>query len=191
MSRKGYEATSMNDIADAAGLTKAGLYHYIRSKEELLFGIMSYYMDIVDEAVIAPTRDIVDPEERLRAIVERHLRRILEGVAGVTTLLEEHWALTPAHRKIIRNRQRVYADLVRQTIEQLAEEGKLQDVDPAIATFSLFGIILWISRWYSREGRLTPDEALRDFSEIALSALLKDGAASFEFAGLRDKIALA
>ncbi len=78
MCRKGYEATSMNDIADAVGLTKAGMYHYIQGKEHLLFEIMTFAMDMVDENVIAPTRDIEDPEERLRALVQRHAGRILD-----------------------------------------------------------------------------------------------------------------
>jgi AcrR family transcriptional regulator len=54
MCQKGYEATSMNDIADAVGLTKAGIYHYIRGKEDLLFQIMGFGMDMVDQDVIGP-----------------------------------------------------------------------------------------------------------------------------------------
>ena len=54
MCRKGYEATSMNDIADAVGLTKAAMYHYIQGKEHLLFEIMSFAMDMVDQNVIGP-----------------------------------------------------------------------------------------------------------------------------------------
>src|SRR5580692_5647629 len=86
MCQKGYEATSMNDIADAVGLTKAGVYHYIRGKETLLFEIMSYAMDMVDLDVAAPAREIADAEQRLRSILERHTRRILE-VGGAVTVL--------------------------------------------------------------------------------------------------------
>src|SRR5260370_17284959 len=102
MCHKGYEATSMNDIADAVGLTKAGIYHYIRGKEELLFAIMSYAMDMVDEDVIAPARKIADAEERLRTIVERHAKRILEVGGAVTILLEEMSPLPPPHPRTIR-----------------------------------------------------------------------------------------
>src|SRR5258708_40145502 len=101
MCRKGYEATSMNDIADAVGLTNAGMYHYIQGKEHLLFEIMTFAMDMVDENVIAPTRAIEDPEERLRALEQRHAGRILEAGREVTILLEEIRGLTPADRRII------------------------------------------------------------------------------------------
>lgn len=173
MCRKGYEATSMNDIADAVGLTKAGMYHYIQGKEHLLFEIMGFAMDMVNENVMTPTRDIADAEERLRALVERHAGRILEVGGEVTILLEEMWALTPAHRRTIRGRKREYFQMVRQTLQQLASEGKLRPVDPTVATFSLFGMINWISRWYRREGKLNKDLVLKDFTEIAVSSVLK------------------
>jgi hypothetical protein len=130
-------------------------------------------MDMVNENVMTPTRDIADAEERLRALVERHAGQILEVGGEVTILLEEMWALTPAHRRIIRGRKREYFQMVRQTLQQLACEGKLRPVDPTVATFSLFGMINWISRWYRREGKLNKDLVLKDFTEIAVSSVLK------------------
>jgi TetR/AcrR family transcriptional regulator, cholesterol catabolism regulator len=174
MSDRGYEATSMNDIADAVGLTKPGLYHYIRGKEDLLFQIMNYAMDVVDKNVVGPAREVTDAEERLRTILERHSKTLLEGVSAVTTLLEETWALTPTHRRIIRGRQRAYFDLLRRTLEQLATEGKLRDVSPVVAVFSLFGMMLWIARWYRRDGKLKPEEALQDILRIAMNSVLKE-----------------
>lgn len=173
MCRRGYEATSMNDIADAVGLTKAGMYHYIHGKEDLLFQIMNYAMDIVDQRVIGPAKEVQDAEERLHTILERHIKTLLEGVSAVTTLLEETWALTPTHLRIIRGRQRAYVQLVRQTLEQLAAEGKLRNVSPVVATFALFGMVLWIARWYHHEGNLKPEAALQDYLVLAMNSVLR------------------
>ena len=173
MHRKGYEATSMNDIADAVGLTKAGMYHYIQGKEHLLFEIMSFAMHMGDEFVIAPAQKIADAAARLRASGERHATRILQVGGEVTLLLEEMWALTPAHRRIIRGRKREYFEMVRGTLEQLAAEGKLRDVSPAVATFSLLGMINWIPRWYRRNGDLSPEVIIKDFTEISMSSVLR------------------
>src|SRR5713226_2567579 len=71
---RGYDATSVSDIARALGMTKAGLYHYVDSKEALLFEIMTYGLDRVRDEVVLPARAIRDPEERLRQIVIRHAR---------------------------------------------------------------------------------------------------------------------
>ena len=59
--RKGYDNTSMNDIAEAVGLTKAGLYHHVPSKESLLFTILDYGMDMAEAYVVDPLEAIGDP----------------------------------------------------------------------------------------------------------------------------------
>ena len=66
---KSYEGASMQDIAEAVGLTKAGLYHYIGSKDLLLFEIMNYGMDILQETVVDKAKDIADPREKLRRLI--------------------------------------------------------------------------------------------------------------------------
>jgi AcrR family transcriptional regulator len=188
MCQKGYEATSMNDIADAVGLTKAGLYHYIHGKEDLLFEIMSFGMDMVDEDVIAPARQIADAQLRLRTVVERHCRRIMEQGGAVTILLEEAPALTAAHQRIILNRKRAYFELVREALEQLSAEGKLRDLDPTVAAFSLFGMILWTSRWYRQGGNLTPQKAASNVVEMAMNAVLTGSNAPHQEVGLRKRM---
>ena len=173
MCRKGYEATSMNDIAEAAGLTKAGIYHYIRGKEDLLFGIMTYAMDNVEQGIIAPAMEQTDAEQRLYTIVERHTRSVLEGVGAITIVLEEMTSLTPPHRRTITQRKRAYFEFIRHTLEQLASEGKLRDVSPTCAAFSILGMILWISRWYRRDGKITLQQVMNDYLQIAMSGVLK------------------
>lgn len=175
--RKGYEATSMNDIAAAVGLTKAGVYHYIRGKEQLLFEIMSFAMDMVDEHVIRPAMQVEDAEQRLRTIIETHARRILETGGAVTIILEETQALTAPHQRTIKRRKREYFELVRNTLEQLAAEGKLRDVNTTVGAFTVLGIITWISRWYRRDGELSPEMVLRDVTTVAANAVLLADAA--------------
>ncbi len=173
MCDKGYGATSMNDIAEAAGLTKAGIYHYIRGKEDLLFEIMMYAMDNVEQNIIAPARLVEDAEERLRTIIEQHTRSVIEGVGAITIVLEEMTALTAPHRRQIKARKRAYFEFIRETLDQLAREGKMRAVSSTTAAFSILGMILWISRWYRRDGPISPEEALRDYLELGMNAVLK------------------
>jgi len=174
MCQKGYEATSMNDLAGAVGLTKAGLYHYIRGKEDLLFQIMSYGMDMVDQDVITPAKQVADASERLHIIIARHSKRVVEVGGAVSILLDEMYALTPAHRRTIKGRKRAYFELVRETLEQLALEGKLRDVSPSVGTFCLFGMLSWVSRWYRKDGKLSSEQVLSDLLEAALNSVLRD-----------------
>src|SRR5262245_50410942 len=90
---RGYDATSVGDIARALGLTKAGLYHYFDSKEALLFEIMTYGLERVRDEVLLPARGIRDPEERIRQIVLRHARITTDGRGAVAHLGDEIRAL--------------------------------------------------------------------------------------------------
>lgn len=169
---KGFDATSMNDIAEAVGMTKAGIYHYIDGKKGLLFAINSYGLDLLDWQVIAPARAIEDAEERLATIITNHIRLITSGNSYIAILVDEVAGLSPANRRAIDRRRRAYLDFVRETLEQLKREGKLQDVDVTVAAFSLFGMILWLSRWFKADGKLTSEDVAHEIQKIALGGLL-------------------
>ena len=175
---KGYDATSMNEIAEAVGITKAGLYHHISGKRNLLFQIMNFGLDALEEEVIQPARAIANAELRLRAIITGHAQLITsrstsQGTNPVTVVVDEVAGLTPAQRRKINQRKRAYVDLIRDTLEQLQKQDKLSEVDVTAAAFSLLGMILWLSRWYSPAGRLTPEEASEEVMKIALGWLLR------------------
>lgn len=171
--RKGYDATSVNDIANALGMTKAGLYHYINGKKELLFDIMNFGLDELDEEVAAPARLIPDRESRLRFMISAHARLVTRGQGAITILVDEVTALTPAQHRKITGRKREYFDELRGLLEGLQGEGKLADVDTTAATFSLLGMINWLSRWFRQDGALTPEHAATEITKIALHGLLR------------------
>jgi len=169
---QGFDATSMSTIAAAVELTKAGLYYYIESKEDLLFAIMNYAMERLESTVIEPSRPLTDPAERLRSIITRHGRLLTEGNKSITILTDEIEGLKPKHRKQILDRKRVYFEFVRDTLEALRQEGRLRDVDPTVATFGIFGTLLWLPRWFRPEGRMTNETVIEQITTIALHGLL-------------------
>jgi len=173
---RGYDATSVSDIARALGITKAGLYHYFDSKEALLFEITAYGLDRVRDDVIAPVRGMRDPEERLRELVVRHACIATHGRGAVAQLVDEIRALPAANRKVLEERMRLYFDLVRDTLKELRALGRLRNVDPTVATFGLIGTILWLPRWFRQNGRLTQEQVAHQIADIALGGLLKEKA---------------
>lgn len=169
---RGFDATSVSDIARALGLTKAGLYHHFDSKEALLFEIMMFGLDKVRDEVILPVRTISDPEERLRQLITRHARIATRGHGAVAHLQDEIRALPTPARKQVEHRMRVYFDLVRGTLDELHAAGRLCDVDRTVATFSLIGMILWLPRWFRQDGRLTQDQVAENIANLALGGLV-------------------
>ena len=171
--RKGYDATSVNDIATALGMTKAGLYHYINGKKELLFDIMNFGLDELREEVVTPAHSIADTGARLRFIITSHARLVTRGQGAITILVDEVMALTPAQNRKITRRKREYFDRLRELLNQLKAEGKLQDVDTTAATFSLLGMINWLSRWFRQDAALTEEQVAEQIVKIALHGLLR------------------
>jgi TetR/AcrR family transcriptional regulator, cholesterol catabolism regulator len=170
---KGYDATSVSDIADALGITKAGLYHYITGKTELLFDIMKYGLDELEREVLVPAALIDDPEERLRFIISTHARIVTRGDGAVTILVDEARALTPAQNRTVTRMKRKYIDALRSTLDELQKKRKLRDVDTTVIAFSVTGSINWLSRWYRPGGRLTAEEIAGQIVDIAFHGFLK------------------
>ena len=171
--RKGYDATSVNDIANALGMTKAGLYHYINGKKELLYDIMNFGLGELDEEVAAPARALADPAARLRFILASHARLVTRGQGAITILVDEITALTPAQQRKITQRKRAYFDFLRGTLDELRAAGQLQDVDTTAAAFSILGMVNWLSRWFQQGGALTEEQAADQIVRIALHGLLR------------------
>lgn len=173
---KGFDATSMNAIADAVDLTKPGLYYYVKGKKELLFSIMSFAMDLLDTEAVAPAQRIDDPAARLRKILERHAWLLTHETGALAILIDETGGLSDEQREAITARKRAYFEFLRDTLDALRDEGRLRDVDTTTATFSLLGQVMWLARWYQSEGRLPRDEVVADVTEIAVRGVLRNGA---------------
>ncbi|HEX3646127.1 MAG TPA: TetR/AcrR family transcriptional regulator [Vicinamibacterales bacterium] len=169
---RGYDATSVSDVARALGMTKAGLYHHFESKEALLFEIMMYGLERVRDEVIVPVRAVRDPEERLRQLIVRHARIATRGHGAIAHLGDEIRALPASSRRQVEQRMRIYFDLIRDTLTELKAAGRLRQVDPTVAAFSLLGMILWLPRWFRVGGRLDQASVANDIASFALGGLL-------------------
>lgn len=169
---KGYHATSMDDVARAANITKPGLYYYIKSKEELLFNIMMFTLDGYERRVVTPARAIADPEERLRFMITNHVLSIAENGQVLTIITEEMAGLTPANLRTIKERKRGFLNFIRATLKELQALGRLRRVDVTLAALGMQGMIMWLSYWYKPNGPVSKEEAAAQYGEILLNGLL-------------------
>jgi AcrR family transcriptional regulator len=167
----------MANLADAVGITKAGLYHFVASKEELLFTLMSFSMERLEEDVVAPAQAIADPVERLTAIVRGHLQSVMQVTTPVgnplTIILEETSGLSPEKAAQIKARKAAYSSFVRTTLDEIKAAGGLADVDTRMATSAIMGIILWLARWHRPDGPLAVPDIVDNLSRIALRGVLR------------------
>jgi TetR/AcrR family transcriptional regulator, cholesterol catabolism regulator len=154
--QRGYEATSMQEIAEACGLTKAGLYHHIKTKEALLLAIQHYGMDMFDDMVLAKVGDIADPVARLRECMARNVALVTQDASKeVLIILHEHQTLTGTARDEINARKKRYVRFLESAFREASERGQIRTVDPTLAAFSFLGVVLWTYKWYRADGKLS------------------------------------
>lgn len=174
---RGYEGTSMQEIAAACRLTKAGLYHYIQNKEQLLFAIMSYGMDLFEGQVLAKVRDIADPVERLRSCMRRNIELVTHGAAKeVIIILHEHATLTGEAREYIDQRKKQYVRFIESAFTEAVKLGRMRPLEPTIVAFSFLGMVLWVYKWFKPDGRLTAEQIIDGMVDLFFAGLAAPGA---------------
>jgi AcrR family transcriptional regulator len=171
---KGYDGASMQDIAEAVGLTKAGLYHHVSSKDMLLFEIMNYGMDILEEFVLAKVKDIADPREKLRQTIIGHIDLVARARdMEITVILHENRSLKGSLRQKINARKRAYIDYLEDLIRRVQEQsGMPAKLSPHIAAFAVLGMINWLYQWYHLEGPVKEEEISSAYVEFFFRGLL-------------------
>jgi TetR/AcrR family transcriptional regulator, cholesterol catabolism regulator len=175
--QRGYDATSMNDVAAALKLSKGGLYHHFQSKDEILFEIMNHAMDITEERVLAPVRAIADPQERLRALIRLHMEVVLSPRdREITVMLHENHPLPPALRKRINQRKKEYVHFVAELVAEVQKtlspaHPNRPAANPKAVAFALLGMMNWIYQWYKPEGDLQAHNLIPQFIELVFKGL--------------------
>jgi AcrR family transcriptional regulator len=173
--QRGYDATSMNDVAAALKLSKGGLYHHFQSKDEILFEIMNHAMDITQERVLNPVRGIADPEERLRALIRLHIEVVLSPRdREITVMLHENHPLPPALRKRINARKKDYIHFLENLMAEVQKRVRKESggkVSPRAAAFALLGMINWIYQWYRSDGAISEAALVDQFTEIIFAGV--------------------
>ena len=175
---RGYEGASIQDIADACGLTKAGLYHHIRSKEHLLLEIQNYGMDVFEEQVLHQVLSIADPLERLKTCMAKNILLVTRGWSKeITIILHEHATLTGEARAQINARKKRYVRFLEGSFAEAVRAGRLRPMHPKVAAFAFLGMVLWIYKWFKPDGAIKEDELVREMQQLFFGGLESGDAA--------------
>jgi AcrR family transcriptional regulator len=155
----GYTATSMNDIAAACGVSKAGLYHYYRDKRELLFQITAGHVGRLEQFVIEVTEDTrdADAEARLRALILRFVREYASAQNEHRVLTEDVRFLDDAERAQVQEPQRRVVAAFAEAIAAVRPNLSRNELDRPLAML-LFGMINWMFTWLRPDGSLNHEQ---------------------------------
>lgn len=170
--RRGYHGTSLSDIAQTLGVSKAALYTYVKSKDELLFYCHWAAMDAAADSVHQAREAGGSALEQFCATLRNYLRMIMSNEACYVVLLEEQ-ALPPDKvAQIIERRDRFESEL-RGLVAAGILDGSIAPCSPKLAVFAALGAMNWVQKWYIPGGAWTSEQtaaALVQLVERMISA---------------------
>jgi len=166
---KSYHSTSMRDISRQTNVSLAGLYHYCRSKEELLFLIQDNCFGRVLERLEKQLEEVKDPVTRLSVFIENHLSFFAANMAEMKVLSHEADSLRGDLHAHVSTRKDSYTKLARKILQEVqdSQENK-QPVDLTVATYALFGMMNWIYNWYDPQGKLKVHDLAQHLTQLYL-----------------------
>jgi len=173
---KGFNGTSMADLAAAVGITKSSLYHHFSSKQALLLEILELTVDRVTPALRAVAESERPATERLRRAVVMHVVEGLRDRDNLACFVEEGRYLEPAYMEAYVAKRDRYEHYVRRIIRDGIASGEFRPVDPRLTAMAILGMANSAVRWYRPEGDYTPEEIGASFAELVVDGLLAGGA---------------
>ena len=167
---KGFEKTSLKEIAEACNMLPGSLYYRYNTKEALLVELMRRGIYLVTEEVELAYASSNDPVEKLRLCINAHLRALLGDSDMVYVLLFEWRALSPEARKEILKLRDQYESLWIDILETMISQSVIQKgVDSHLLRLIGLGALNWVATWFDPNGSHTPD----DIGNFVWQAIIK------------------
>ena len=169
---KGYEGTSLRDIAETAGITKAALYYWFPEKETLFQRVVAGRMAALADRAEMAVSQASDPLARIRAFLLCSAEQIDTDRAGWISSSNTFWSnFNAEQRKLVVPHRDRYEQLLRQCVTGAVAQGLLRDVDPALATRLLLAGLNQLPRWLKAGGRLSAVQVVEQYLDMLLNGL--------------------
>jgi TetR/AcrR family transcriptional regulator, cholesterol catabolism regulator len=173
---KSYHSTSMRDISRATNVSLAGLYHYCKSKEELLFLIQDNCFGRVLERLEQRLLEVEDPIGKLGIFIENHLSFFAANMSEMKVLSHEAESLRGDLYTHVSTRKDKYTKLARQILREIQQTRESKEpIDLTVATYALFGMMNWIYNWYDPHGKLKVSDLASNLLKLFLNGFLVNG----------------
>lgn len=169
--QEGYQNTSVADIAQAASIGKATLYHYFASKEEILYWIHEEFIDILIERHERRLATAMPPAQLVLEVMGDILELMDTHRGHVRVFFEHHTEVSADRQDAIKEKRRRYATMLEDVLRQGVDEGAFRPLDVTLGALAIFGMCNWTYQWYRKGGRLRSREIAYAFWDFAMRGL--------------------
>jgi TetR/AcrR family transcriptional regulator, cholesterol catabolism regulator len=166
---KGFQETSMREIAEAAGMGKSSLYDYFKTKDEILVFVLEEETQMLTDKAREIAALDLPPDQRLRQVMAMHMAFMQENANLFAILTVEAQRLKLASQKRIQERRYAYQNLVKEIIEQGIAQGCFREVNPLLAARLL--ITSLVSILYTTRPTGSAEDMLDDALTIFLDGI--------------------
>jgi AcrR family transcriptional regulator len=169
--KKGYYATSMNDIARGSGIQKASIYYHYSSKETLLFHILETTMEDLTAYLNNNLSGVRNVEEKLRVAVHSHVRFHLERQKENFIANSELRGLSESHYQMIVKKRDEYENIFQEIIREGAQQNVFKRQDVKILSYAILTLCTAGASWFKPYGRLNVDEIADIYEDFIIQGL--------------------
>ncbi len=160
---RGYRAATLDELARAVGVSKATLYGYFRSKEELLAAIFHRTMALFERGLRDILRPGLPPDEQLRRVIRHHVRAVIAERSFLSVFFGEEPNLPPRLARAITRRKAAYDRTLQSIVRKGRRAGVFAGVHPRLVVFALLGMSNWVYKWYDPRGAWDADAIAEAF----------------------------
>jgi AcrR family transcriptional regulator len=170
--KQGYQATTLDEIAADAGISRAAFYLYFPSKEELLRRMYNQVISTSQAAIERIVAEDLSVPEKLRRIIRHQVRYMATNIPLSQVFFSEIFNLRPELGQWVRLANRTFGEVIERVVNEGVQKGELTPLHPKRFTYALMGMCNWMHRWYRPGGEWTPDTVAEEFIQILESGYL-------------------
>ncbi|HEU0026627.1 MAG TPA: TetR/AcrR family transcriptional regulator [Ktedonobacterales bacterium] len=172
--RSGYDTSSLNDLAAEVGISKAGLYHYFKTKQDVYDAIIIEALAGLFDHVSGAVERVAEPKDKLMAFMTAHAEFFERNYWAFRCMLVSFSGMSsPKPRQdavILRER---YERMLRAIIADGVRRGDFRDVDPASVGRAALSMLNWMARWFRPDGPKSAPEVAREYGDLLFHGLAR------------------
>ena len=188
--KQGYQATTLDEIAAEAGISRAAFYLYFPNKEELLHRIYTQVITASQTAIERIVAEELPVADKLRRIIRHQVRYMATNIPLAQVFFSEIFNLRPELSQWVKRENRAFGAVIERVVREGVRNGELTSLHPKQFTYALMGMFNWMHRWYRAGGEWTADALAEEFIRILESGYLAPRKAQPQASSVREVQAL-
>ncbi|MEX3011808.1 TetR/AcrR family transcriptional regulator [Hoeflea sp. TYP-13] len=169
---RGFDRTTLDDIASELNVSKRTLYYYVSNKEEILFECSRLALEFMQET-IARCKDPAVPVLERIALLLRGYAQLLADDMGACLVLSKDIPLSEPNRDVLREGRRSLDGLLRDLVRAGVEDGSIAPNDARLTAAAMFGAFNWIPHWNRTDNPVSHDEIADRYIGLLIDGLRK------------------